>query len=121
MSNVRRIVLTAVVLALSVATLADRLAAQVGPSPYRTVDGWAKLPGDREMGAVGDVAIDPELLPDAPHAGSPIHRRFQGKSDQGLNLFRCHPVGFRNDRYRWSGQVREDIHRHADGDNRPAE
>jgi DNA-binding beta-propeller fold protein YncE len=60
MSNVRRIVLTAVMLALSVAPLADRLAAQVGPSPYRTVDAWAKLPGGREMGAVGDVAIDPD-------------------------------------------------------------
>ena len=33
-------------------------AAQALPNPYRTVAGWAKLPNGREMGAVGDVAID---------------------------------------------------------------
>jgi hypothetical protein len=32
--------------------------AQVLPNPYRAVDGWAKLPGGREIGAVGDVDID---------------------------------------------------------------
>jgi sugar lactone lactonase YvrE len=32
--------------------------AQALPNPYRTVAGWAKLPEGREMGAVGDVAID---------------------------------------------------------------
>ena len=34
--------------------------AQVLPNPYRAVDGWAKLPGGRQMGAVGDVAIAPD-------------------------------------------------------------
>ena len=60
MADVRRVGLLAIMAALSVATLADGLVAQVGPSPFRTVDGWAKLPGGREMGAVGDVTIDPD-------------------------------------------------------------
>lgn len=30
------------------------------PNPYRAVDGWAQLPDDREMGAVGGVIIDPD-------------------------------------------------------------
>jgi DNA-binding beta-propeller fold protein YncE len=34
--------------------------AQALPNPYRAVDGWAKLPGGREIGAVGDVDIDPD-------------------------------------------------------------
>jgi DNA-binding beta-propeller fold protein YncE len=32
--------------------------AQVLPNPYRLVDGWAKLPGGREIGAVGAVTVD---------------------------------------------------------------
>src|SRR6185503_7319560 len=31
---------------------------QALPNPYRLVDGWAKLPGGRAIGAVGDVDID---------------------------------------------------------------
>jgi DNA-binding beta-propeller fold protein YncE len=31
---------------------------QALPNPYRTVEGWAQLPGGREMGAVGDVDVD---------------------------------------------------------------
>ena len=34
--------------------------AQALPNPYRAVDGWAKLAGEREIGAVGDVDIDPD-------------------------------------------------------------
>ena len=30
------------------------------PNPYRAVDGWAKLPRGRTMGAVGDVTMDPD-------------------------------------------------------------
>lgn len=30
------------------------------PNPYRLVDDWAQLPDGREMGAVGDVIIDPD-------------------------------------------------------------
>lgn len=34
--------------------------AQGLPNPYRTVPAWAKFPDGREMGAVGDVAVDPD-------------------------------------------------------------
>jgi DNA-binding beta-propeller fold protein YncE len=34
--------------------------AQALPNPYRLVDDWAQMPGDREFGAVGDVDIDPD-------------------------------------------------------------
>ena len=37
-----------------------QLLAQSGPSPYRTVDDWAKLPNGRQMGAVGKVTTDPD-------------------------------------------------------------
>ena len=30
------------------------------PNPYRAVDNWAKLPDGRQMGAVGDVQVDPD-------------------------------------------------------------
>ena len=33
---------------------------QALPNPYRLVDGWAKLPGGRQIGAVGDVDVDPD-------------------------------------------------------------
>ncbi len=54
-------------LALAVAlTVVTFLGAGVGafaqalPNPYRAVDGWAKLPNGRKMGAVGKVTIDPD-------------------------------------------------------------
>ena len=34
--------------------------AQPYPNPYRMVEGWAKLPGERPMGAVGGVRVDPD-------------------------------------------------------------
>lgn len=34
--------------------------AQALPNPYRIVDGWAKLPAGRTMGAVGGVTVDPD-------------------------------------------------------------
>jgi hypothetical protein len=34
--------------------------AQALPNPYRAVDGWAKLPAGRQMGAVGDTTLDPD-------------------------------------------------------------
>ena len=34
-----------------------QLLAQSGPSPYRTVDDWAKLPNGRQMGAVGKLSL----------------------------------------------------------------
>jgi len=30
------------------------------PNPYRLVDGWAKLTGGRQIGAVGDIDVDPD-------------------------------------------------------------
>ena len=51
------IVLTVVVMSIGAAT--DVLA-QAYPNPYRQVEGWAKLPGGRQMGAVGGVTIDPD-------------------------------------------------------------
>ena len=30
------------------------------PNPYRLVDGWAKLTGGRQLGAVGDIDVDPD-------------------------------------------------------------
>ena len=49
--------------ALMLVALPDphRTAAGQGlPNPYRIVDGWAKLPNGRPMGAVGKVSIDPD-------------------------------------------------------------
>ncbi len=34
--------------------------AQPLPNPYRAVEGWAKLPPGRPMGAVGDLKLDPD-------------------------------------------------------------
>jgi DNA-binding beta-propeller fold protein YncE len=34
--------------------------AQSPPNPYRAVDDWAQLPGGRQIGAVGDVDVDPD-------------------------------------------------------------
>ena len=34
--------------------------AQALPNPYRAVEGWAKLPEGRKMGAVGGVTVDPD-------------------------------------------------------------
>jgi DNA-binding beta-propeller fold protein YncE len=34
--------------------------AQALPNPYRAVDGWPQMPAGRQMGAVGDVTIDPD-------------------------------------------------------------
>lgn len=36
------------------------LPGQTYPNPYRAVDTWAKLPDGRQMGAVGDVQVDPD-------------------------------------------------------------
>ena len=33
---------------------------QALPNPYRNVDGWAQLPDGRQIGAVGDVDVDPD-------------------------------------------------------------
>jgi sugar lactone lactonase YvrE len=43
-----------------VAGLPSQGLAQALPDPYRAVDGWARLPGGRAMGAVGDVDVSPD-------------------------------------------------------------
>jgi DNA-binding beta-propeller fold protein YncE len=51
------------VLAFAVAAspgAAPETLAQALPNPYRAVDPWAQLPAGRQMGAVGDVTIDPD-------------------------------------------------------------
>ena len=49
------VVVVAVVLSVVGASVAP---AQSLPNPYRQVEGWAKLPDGREMGAVGKVTMD---------------------------------------------------------------
>lgn len=46
--------------AAGLALLLEISSAQPLPNPYRLVDGWASLPDGREIGAVGDVAVDPD-------------------------------------------------------------
>ena len=48
------------VAALALMVPDEALAQTSGPSPYRLVDGWAKLPDGRPMGAVGKVTMDPD-------------------------------------------------------------
>jgi len=40
--------------------VATTVSAQGLPNPYRIVDGWAKLPDGRKMGAVGKVDVAPD-------------------------------------------------------------
>jgi streptogramin lyase len=51
---------TRTALAPLLALVASSALGQSLPNPYRLIDGWAKLPGGREIGAVGDVDIDPD-------------------------------------------------------------
>jgi DNA-binding beta-propeller fold protein YncE len=46
--------------ALAAAPGVPALSAQALPNPYRAVQGWAQLPAGRQMGAVGDVTVDPD-------------------------------------------------------------
>jgi DNA-binding beta-propeller fold protein YncE len=50
----------AALLAAAAAGAASMALAQALPNPYRTVADWAQLPGGRQIGAVGDVDIDPD-------------------------------------------------------------
>jgi sugar lactone lactonase YvrE len=49
-----------IILSLMIVCFALQISAQPYPNPYRVVENWAKLPDGRIMGAVGDVAIDPD-------------------------------------------------------------
>ena len=48
------------VLLITLLFLATQAFGQPYPNPYRKVEGWAKLPDGRNMGAVGKVTIDPD-------------------------------------------------------------
>lgn len=52
-----RVELAAAGLALLASAAGSSVAAQALPNPYRAVDGWARLPDGRQMGAVGDVTM----------------------------------------------------------------
>ena len=49
----------ALAIAIGLGTAAMSLAQSL-PNPYRLVDGWARLPDGRPMGAVGDLTMDPD-------------------------------------------------------------
>ena len=54
-----RMMLSVIVVTLAMMVgLASVAPAQVLPNPYRQVEGWAKLPDGRTMGAVGGVTMD---------------------------------------------------------------
>ena len=52
------LVVAFVALTLGASHMVTNAFAQPYPNPYRQVDGWAKLPGGRTMGAVGGVTMD---------------------------------------------------------------
>ena len=52
-------VVAAAVTAIGMGMVAKTFA-QGLPNPYRMVDGWAKLPDGRPLGAVGDLKMDPD-------------------------------------------------------------
>ena len=61
MSILRPVVLIAALLGIALIASTEQAVAQVNSSnAYAIVDGWAKLPGGREMGAVGKTTVDPD-------------------------------------------------------------
>ena len=60
MLKLSRVGLAGALTAVTVLGTGAEAVAQALPNPYRLVDGWAKLPGGRQMGAVGGVTVDPD-------------------------------------------------------------
>ena len=60
MSILRSVVWIAALLGIALITSTEQAVAQNSRNSYAIVDGWAKLPGGREMGAVGKATIDPD-------------------------------------------------------------
>ena len=60
MSIPRSVVWIAALLGIALIASTEQAVAQNSSNPYAMVAGWAKLPGGREMGAVGKVTIDPD-------------------------------------------------------------
>ena len=55
-----RVGLSLVFAALTMLGIGDAAFSQALPNPYRAVDNWAHFTDGREMGAVGDVMMDPD-------------------------------------------------------------
>ena len=60
MSILRPVVWIAALLGIALIASTEQAVAQNSSNPYAMVDGWAKLPGGREMGAVGKTTVDPD-------------------------------------------------------------
>ncbi len=60
MSILRPVVWIAVLVGVMLFGPGEEVLAQNSSNAYAIVEGWAKLPGGREMGAVGKVTIDPD-------------------------------------------------------------
>jgi DNA-binding beta-propeller fold protein YncE len=60
MSILRPTVWIAALLGIALIASTEPAVAQNSSNPYAMVDGWAKLPGGREMGAVGKTTVDPD-------------------------------------------------------------
>ena len=60
MSIPRSVVWIGALLAIALIASTEQAVAQNSRNSYAIVDGWAKLPGGREMGAVGKATIDPD-------------------------------------------------------------
>ena len=58
MSFMNKIVSLAFLLSLTTLFLPQQSLAQNSSNPYQIVEGWAKLPGGRLMGAVGKAEVD---------------------------------------------------------------
>ena len=58
MSILRPVMWIAALLGVALLASTERAVAQNSTNAYAVVDGWAKLPGGREMGAVGKATID---------------------------------------------------------------
>ena len=58
MSILRPVTWIAALLGVALIVSTERAVAQNSTNAYAVVDGWAKLPGGREMGAVGKATID---------------------------------------------------------------
>lgn len=60
MSRQSSYVIAIVVVIVSVVGSAAEVSGQALPNPYRLVEDWTQLPGNRQMGRVGGVTMDPD-------------------------------------------------------------
>ncbi len=79
----------------------------------RLVDVGAPLELDPD-----DRDADPARGPNPADAGRAVQRRLDGEGDLALDLLRRHPVRLGDHRHGGCGEVGEDVHGHADRDDR---